>query len=56
MIPKTLVRILSFLVPSLNPGTDHGLAIDDVAITFVPEPSSSQLMLFCVPALLRRRR
>ncbi len=39
-----------------QPSSDHGLAIDDVAITFVPEPSSSLLMLSCLPVLLRRRR
>jgi hypothetical protein len=37
-------------------GSDHGLAIDDVAITLIPEPSSTLLVLCCVPALLRRRR
>jgi hypothetical protein len=37
-------------------GSDHGLAIDDVALTFIPEPSSSLLMLSCFPALLLRRR
>ena len=37
-------------------GSDHGLAIDDVAITFVPEPSSGLLVASSVLPLLRRRR
>jgi hypothetical protein len=37
-------------------GSEHELAIDDVAITLIPEPSSPLLVLCFVPALLRRRR
>ncbi len=39
-------------------GTDHGLAIDDVAATFVavPEPSAALLGAVGVLAILRRRR
>jgi hypothetical protein len=37
-------------------GTDHGLAIDDVSVTFIPEPSAALLGGLGLLALLRRRR
>jgi hypothetical protein len=37
-------------------GEDHGLAIDHVRITFIPEPSSALLGLSALGLLLRRKR
>ena len=60
VLPSPLADGSSFYIRWLdwneNSTSDHGLAVDDVSVSVVPEPASLSLLSLAVLPLLRRRR